>query len=143
MVRLIRLLDHGKLKNLNLYMMTEEHDSGAVHVIKAVRRFMNQRVYSFLLSDTLFVYFHNCTKENKIWNMFVFLEGLLLWDILNNVEFGFLPFDHTHEEVDRAFSKAVNRKCMKNAVILLDFHDVLQKSFDGAAKVNHLEQLVN
>lgn len=63
-VRLIGLLDQEKPNRLCIYMMTEEHETGANRVIEAIQRFINQRDKSPLLPDTLLVQFDSCTRKN-------------------------------------------------------------------------------
>lgn len=64
-VKLIGVLEHGPCKRLNLFLMTEQYETGANHVIESLHRALTLRAMRSPLPKTLFLQFENCTRENK------------------------------------------------------------------------------
>ena len=142
-VKLIGLLEHNIPNILNLFTMTEEHQTGANHVIEAVHRFINLRRLKGPLPPTLFVQVDNCSRENKNRYLMSYFEFLVRQGVFSTVEVGFLPVGHTHEDIDQAFSKTSERLKLNNAITLDDLHEQLSFCYGEEAKVQQLRRLVN
>lgn len=142
-VKLIGLLEH-KLENfLFLYTMTQEHETGANHIVEVLHRFINAKRADGPLPRKFFVQLDNCTRENK--NRFVmgYFEMLVAHSVFDSVEAGFLPVGHTHEDVDQAFSQTSARLRVHNAITLEDIHGELRQTYKGNVQVEHMRRVAN
>ena len=64
-VKLVGLLEHRIQNRLNLLTMTEEHSTGANHVVEAIHRFLNKKRLEGPLPKKFFIQLDNCSRENK------------------------------------------------------------------------------
>ncbi len=142
-VKLIGLLEHGVNNNLHLYTMTEDHETGANHIIETVHRFINDRRTKGPLPPKFFVQVDNCSRENKNHFFMAYMESLVALGVFKSVEVGFLPKGHTHEDIDQCFSQTSGRLKIKNAITLADLQSELTHTNKGQAKVYHLKRVVN
>ncbi len=142
-VKVIGLLEHGVRNWLHLYTMTEEHETGANHIVESIHRFLNVRRNKGPIPRKFFVQLDNCTRENKNNYLLSYLESLVSLDIFDIVEAGFLPKGHTHEDVDQCFSQTSYRLNHSNAITLLDLHTELSKTNSNRTDVCHLKRIAN
>lgn len=142
-VKLIGLLEHRLQNELSLYTMTEEHQTGANHIVETLHRFLIRKRATGPLPPKLFLQLDNCSRENKNRYVMAYLEFLVANSVFSCVEAGFLPVGHTHEDIDQAFSRTSTRLRVTNAITLTDLHTALRKTFDGHAHVEHMKRLAN
>ncbi len=142
-VKVVGCLEHNVENKLHLYTMTEEHKTGANHIIEVIHRFLNDRRNRGPLPRTFFVQVDNCTRENKNHYFMAYLQSLVALGIFDTVEVGFLPKGHTHEDVDQCFSQTSCRLKQHNAITLTDLHYQLSHANKGQAKVSHMKRVVN
>ncbi len=142
-VNLIGLLEHGISNNLYLYTMTEDHETGANHIIETIHRFINDRRTKGPLSPKFFVQVDNCSRENKNQYFMSYLESLVALGVFKSIEVGFLPKGHTHEDIDQCFSQTSGRLTSHDAITLADLQNELTFTNKGQAKVQHLKRVVN
>ena len=142
-LKLIGLLHHDIQNFLHVFTMTEEHETGANHIIECIHRFLNFRALKGPLPRTLFVQVDNCHRENKNRYLLSYLEYLVVMDIFDKVEVGFLPKGHTHEDVDQCFSQSSGRLKRNNAITLLDMHKELSKINFNRTHLSHLKKIFN
>lgn len=142
-VKLVGLLEHKLENQLYLYTMTQEHETGANHIVEVLHRFINAKASEGPLPPKFFVQLDNCTRENK--NRFVmgYFEMLVATSVFDSVEVGFLPVGHTHEDVDQAFSQTSARLRVRNAVTLEDMQHELRQTYKGNVQVGHLKRVAN
>lgn len=142
-VRLVEVLEHSKPTKLFLFTMTEDDETGARHVVKAIHRFVSKRSRSVALPPALFVQVVNCTQENGNRYILAYLELLLLYNILNVAEEGFLPIGHTHRDIKQVFRTVSNLLRNKNVETFSGFQRVSRTSFSGAAEVIRREKIID
>jgi hypothetical protein len=53
------------------------------------------------LPPKLFLQFDNCVRENKNRMVFTALSLLVHFDIFEEIEVGFMPVGHTHDDIDQ------------------------------------------
>ncbi len=142
-VKLIGLLEHGLENKLRLLTMTEEHKTGANHVIEAVHRFLMDRSISDTPPPKLFIQVDNCTRENKNRYFLSYIECLLMWNVFKEIEVSFLPIGHTHEDIDQAFSTTSAKLSTNNAITLRDLHKELGTVYNRHTVVCHMRHVIN
>lgn len=142
-VKLVGLLEHRLQNRLSLATMTQEHQTGANHVIEMVHRFLNRKRSESQLPAKLFVQLDNCTRENKNRYLMGYFEMLVRNLVFESVEVGFLPIGHTHEDVDQCFSSTSARLRLHNAITLNDLHRELRCAYGGNVQVEHMKRVVN
>ncbi len=142
-VKLIGLLEHAMENKLRLLTMTEEHKTGANHVIEAVHRFLMDRSLTDTTPPKLFIQVDNCTRENKNRYFLSYIECLVLWNVFKEIEVSFLPVGHTHEDIDQAFSTTSARLNSNNAITLQDLHCELRTVYNRHTIVCHMRHVIN
>lgn len=142
-VKLVGLLEHNIENRLFLFTMTEEHQTGANHIVESVHRFLNIRSARGPLPRTLFVQLDNCSRENKNHFFLSYLEFLVAVRLFDVIEVGFLPVGHTHEDIDQVFSQTSARLRANTAITLDQLHYQLQNVNNGNTDVQHMKRLVN
>lgn len=142
-VKLVGLLAHDVQNHLMLFTMTEEHATGANHIVESIHRFLNSRRSTGPLPRTLFVQLDNCTRENKNKYLMAYFEVLVALHVFQVVEVGFLPKGHTHEDIDQCFSQTSARLRAHNAITLTDLQEQLAETNMGHAAVYHLKRIAN
>lgn len=123
--------------------MTQEHETGANHVVEVIHRFLNRRRTEGPIPKKLFVQLDNCTRENKNRYVMGFFEMLVSKSVFDSVEVGFLPIGHTHEDVDQCFSTTSARLRLHNAVTLNELHEQLRFAYGGNVQVEHMRRIIN
>lgn len=142
-VKLIGLLEHKIQNKLTLYTMTEEHSTGANHVIEVLHRFLNVKRSEGPLPAKFYVQLDNCSRENKNKYVMAYFEMLVSVGVFESVEVGFLPVGHTHEDVDQSFSQTSSRLRVHNAITLRELHLQLRQTNKGGVEVQHLKRIAN
>ncbi len=142
-VKLVGLLEHRLSNKLTLLTMTQEHQTGANHVIEVLHRFLSRKRREGNLPRKLFVQLDNCSRENKNKYVMAYLELLVANSVFDRIECGFLPVGHTHEDVDQAFSTTSSRLRVTNAITLSDLHSVLRTTYGGNVHVEHMNLVAN
>ncbi len=142
-VKVVGVLEHLVENNLHLFTMTQEHSTGANHIVETIHRFLQDRRARGALPPKFFVQLDNCTRENKNHYLMAYLQSLVALGVFDFVEAGFLPKGHTHEDVDQCFSQTSGRLRKNDAITLSDLQSQLAMANKGRAKVNHMRRLVN
>lgn len=142
-VKLVGLLEHNVENSLFLFTMTEEHETGANHIIEAIHRYLNTRFTQSPLPRTLFVQLDNCSRENKNHFFMAYIEFLVAMRIFDVIELGFLPVGHTHEDIDQIFSQTSARLRANDAVTLPHLHEQLSHVNNGRTNVSHMKRITN
>lgn len=137
-VLLLGILELRTVNMLHLFTMMEEHETGSNNVIGALHRFLTECVISGALPPKLYMQFDNCTRENKNRLLFAYLERLIAWRLFTEIEVGFVPISHTHEDIDQAFSKTFNRLRSNEASTRSDLHSELRDTYEGNVKVSRI-----
>lgn len=65
-VRSIGVQEHKRPDHVYLYTMTEEHETGANHIVEAVQWLFIDRVTSSPVPPKLFVQLYNGTRDTKL-----------------------------------------------------------------------------
>lgn len=73
-VELIDLLEHQKTNCLLSVTMSEEHETGAIHIIEALQQFKSDLSSRKCLPQTLYIQMDNCTRENENWYAFAHID---------------------------------------------------------------------
>ena len=72
-----------------------------------------------------------------------YFDMLVALGVFEQIEVGFLPVGHTHEDVDQAFSQTSGRLRVHDAVDLDDLHEELRQAFKGKVQVTELKTIAN
>ncbi len=142
-IKLVGLLEHASENRLRLLTMTEEHQTGANHIVEAIHRFLMDKYISSVLPPKLFIQVDNCTRENKNRFFFSYVECLVRWKVFKEVEVAFLPVGHTHEDIDQAFSTTSARLSVNDAITLNDMHYQLRRVYNTHTSVGHMKYIIN
>lgn len=142
-VKLVGVLHHCVPNQLHLYTMTEEHETGANHIVETLHRFINMRSSFGPLPRTIFIQLDNCSRENKNHFLLSYLESLVALKVFDVVEVGFLPIGHTHEDIDQTFSSTSSRLRVNDAVTLNDLHFQLSQTHGKTTRVTHMKRIIN
>ncbi len=142
-VHLIGVLQHLSMNRLRLFTMTEDHQTGANHIVECVHRFVNDVAREGPLPRTLFLQLDNCVRENKNQYLLSYLDALIQWSVFDCIEVGFLPIGHTHCDVDQAFSSTSQRLRYHDAVTLSDLQHEVSLCYNEKTTVSSLKQVAN
>lgn len=140
-VRLVGVINHGRPNKLFLLTMADNFESGANHIIESFHRALNG--FEGVLPRSAFIQLDNCTKENKNRYFFSFLEFLILAEVFDEVEVGFLPVGHTHEDIDQAFSCTADQLRSNDAITLGEMHEQLGNVYNSRTVVSNMDNLIN
>lgn len=142
-VRLIGLLEHGRENILRLFTLTEEHETGANHVVETVHRFLQSRVKQGPLPRIFYIQVDNTSRENKNRFFLSYCESLVAWQVFDSVQVSFLPVGHTHEDIDQSFSVTADRLRHNDAITLDDLHSQLRETYNSHTQVSRMACVVN
>ena len=142
-VKLVGLLQHKNPNVLRLYTMTEEHQSGANHIVETIHRFLVDSSNENTLAPTLFIQLDNCSRENKNRFLMSYLESLVCWGVFKEIEVGFLPVGHTHSDIDQCFSRTSAQLRSVNATTLKDLQFEIGSTYNDHTRVSHLKRISN
>ena len=134
-VQFVGLLDHPLPNDLLLPTMTQEHKTGANHVVEVLHRYLTRRLADGTLPPKLFVQLDNCSRENKNHYVMGYFEFLVATKVYRSVEVGFIPVGHTHEDIDQAFSQTSARLRVNNAITLADLKTELKCAYGGRVHI--------
>ncbi len=142
-VRLIGVKEHLLVPNVFFYLMTEEFETGANHVIECVHRFLSHKFEKGPILQTLYVQADNCSRENKNRYFMSYFEMLVARGVVKDVYVSFLPVGHTHEDIDQIFSRTSTHLRSHNAVTISDLADELAVSYTPRPRVSRLSAVAN
>ena len=137
------VLEHLLKNKLWLLTMTQEHATGANHVVDVFHRFLTRRRTKGSLPPKFFVQLDNCIRENKNRYVMGYLEFLVASRVFESVEVGVLPVGHTHEDVDQAFSQTSARLRVRNAITREELHSELRSTYGGNVEVEEMRRIAN
>ncbi len=142
-VRLIALKEHLPIPNVFFYLMTEEFETGANHVIEVVHRFLTQKAEKGPLPPTLYVQVDNCWRENKNKYFMAYFENLVAMGVVVEAFISFLPVGHTHEDIDQVFSRTAVHLRSHDAVTMTDLAEELSASYSPRPTVSRISAVAN
>lgn len=143
-VKCVGVLEHLSPKKRFFFTMTEEHNTGANHVIEALHRTINHKYQEELqLPPTMFIQVDNCTRENKNKYFLSYLESLVARGVFQSVQVSFLPVGHTHEDIDQSFSVITRHLKHKAAHTLSELHSEMAKAFHDKVIVANMDHIGN
>lgn len=142
-VKLVGVLQHGVQNHLRLYTLTDEHQTGANHIIESLHRSISDISEKCKLPRRFNLQVDNCGRENKNKFVFSFLECLVQWGVFDEVIVGFLPVGHTHEDIDQTFSRTSERLRNRDAITLSDLHNELSQTYNKNTQVSHMDKIAN
>ena len=85
----------------------------------------------------------NCSRENKNKYLLSYLDALVVWQVFDVVEAGFLPVGHTHCDIDQAFSSTSDRLRYHKTVTLSDLHNEISQCYNQFTQVSSMRQVAN
>lgn len=141
-VNLTRVLDHRLRNMLYLFTITERDETGASYDIDAIDPFINHESKASPLPSTLYVKLDNCSRENKNWFLFAYIENLVAWSIMDEIEVAILPVGHTNEAIEQAFRKTAEYLRSHDAVTLEDLHSELRETYNRPVLVAHMIKVI-
>lgn len=142
-VKLIGVLQHSTINVLRLFTMTDEHETGANHIIESIHRTLLDIQKSQALPRTFNLQVDNCTRENKNKYLFSYLESLVQWCLFDEIIVGFLPIGHTHEDIDQTFSRTSERLRSKDAVTMKELKSELSNVYNSRTTVGDMDKIAN
>lgn len=131
------VLFHGSLRRtdfLSLFTSAENIPGGANQTIDALCRALfavvDLRQSSGLnsLAPDLYIQLDNTSKDNKNRFFFAFCDYMVHTGLFDKVTVNFLPVGHTHEDIDRRFSRISVAMKSRAVVSIPDLHEVLRSS---------------
>jgi len=131
-VRLIGVKEHSEPDVISLYLMTEEFETGANHIIEALHRSLVNRARTSKIPPILFIQTDNCTRENKNTFFLSYCEALVAWGVV-----------HTHEDIDQLFSETARALRIRQAFSLDQMADILRTSYNPRPTVEVIENMAN
>ncbi len=142
-VRLIGIKEHLASPNVLLFLMTEEHETGANHIVEALHRFLTGKAQTGALPPTLHVQADNCTRENKNRYIMGYFEFLIAKGVFQEVRISFLPVGHTHEDIDQVFSRTSEHLRHHEALTIEQLASELELSYNPQPRVTHMKNVCN
>ena len=142
-VKLVGMLEHAIENKLRLLTMTEEHQTGANHIVESLHRFLMDRSLYGDVPPSLYLQVDNCSRENKNRFFLAYIESLVVWKVFKEIEVSFLPVGHTHEDIDQAFSTTSKRLATNDAITLQDLHNQLRQVYNRHTSVSHMRHVIN
>ena len=142
---LVGLLEHvpGRMRELHLFTMAENLESGANHVIEVLHRWLQKKAAKGKLPGTLLIQLDNCSRENKNKFFMAYIEMMVALGVFEEVRVSFLPKGHTHEDIDQVFSCTARALRPTETITLTDLHKVLRNSYTPRPLVSHLSNMAN
>lgn len=142
-VKCVGVLEHGSEKHLSLFVMTEEFESGANHVLEAIHSVLQKKRAVGTLPEVLFIQADNCTRKNKNKFFMAYCEMLVANGVFLEVQVSFLPIGHTHTDIDQAFSAVANRLRLFDAITIGDLINELAKCYNPSAEAEVMDKVAN
>jgi len=142
-VRLVGVLDHGVVHSPSLFLLTEQFETGANHIVEVLHRVLSKRKEKGKLPPILHVQMDNCSRENKNRFTLGYLEFLVMKGVFVEANASFLPVGHTHEDIDQMFSRTSTHLRVHDAVTLEDMAHELRRSFTPNPSVSVIKQVAN
>jgi hypothetical protein len=90
------------------------------------------------LPKKLLLQMDNCVKDNKNQHLLVFLSLLIMKEVFEEVQLGFLVVGHTHEDIDENFGYLLKKLKEHNNYVLAD----LIKAFMVSQECPFIPQLI-
>ena len=146
-MNVVGLLEHrgGRTKHLWLLTMTEDFETGSNHVVEAIHRWIEAKREEDegRLPPTLFIQVDNCSRENKNKYFMAYAEMLVARGIFLEVQVGFLPRGHTHEDIDQAFSCTSRYLKVHQGITPSELVSCLRKAYHPTPTVLEMKSVAN
>lgn len=137
-VKLIDVLEHGKPNTLNLYKLTEEHQTVSNHIAEAIHRYLTDRHLRGNLPMKLFIQMDSWFRKNQNRSLLFYLESLVAWRAFEEIDVVFLPIGHTHEYIDQYFSWTSPPMRSNEAIALQDLRTQLRQTYYEYTTMAHI-----
>lgn len=128
---------------LSLFTMTEERETAANHIVKALDSFINGKAKTLSLPSKLLIKVDNCCREYKNRCFLESVECLVARGLFDEVEEAFLPVGHTHEDVDETFSRRSNHLRHHDAITLSYLHERPRETCNSQLSVSEIKGFIN
>ncbi len=137
------VLFHGGLGRgefLTYLTSADNLPSGANQTIDAFSRcflvLLEHRAFKQSLTkpEILYIQLDNTSKDNKNRFFMAFCEWLIHHGVFKEVHVNFLPVGHTHEDIDRKFSRISVTLSCQDTITVQDLHRALRQSVLSANK---------
>lgn len=142
-VQLIGLLHHGIVDQLNLHLMTDEHENDSNHIVDVFHRFINEKNSQESLPKILFLQLENCVWENKNELFLSYMERLVIWGVFESMEISFLHIVHTHTDIYQTFISTAETLRRSDDPTFADMRRVLGTCYSSATRVYDLNSVVS
>lgn len=81
----------------------------------------------------------NCFRESKDQYQLAYIKSLAAGSVFQNIEVSFLQIGHTHEYIDRAFSRKSEKFRSTDPITLFEFHGMPRNTYRSNAPVVHMK----
>lgn len=98
------ILEPKKNYNFYLFVMTIEHEMEVSRIVEAMHRFFTLHVSSSPLPPKLKLQVNNCRRKSKNCSSFAYLDCLVVWKVLEEIDIRFVSIERTHRDIDEALS---------------------------------------
>ena len=95
------------------------------------------------LPQTLYLQLDNCTGQNKNNYLMAYLSLLVEWGVFKEIEVGYLPVGHTHEDIDQMFSRFAIALETNDAITVSELLRVCQKAYHPTPATEELKYQIN
>jgi len=113
------------------------------NIIESLHRTLRAKSALKPLKGTLLLQVDNCTRENKNKFLFSYLEGLVAWGVLTELQESFLAITRTYSDIDQKFSCTSRRLASKNTVAMDDLVSELRTCFSLQTVVTRMLHVIN
>lgn len=120
--KLIGQIEQNVENALSLFTTTEDHETSANHIVKAIHSFINSKSSKGPIPSKFFVRLDNCGQDNKNKFLMAYMESLVALGVFKLVKVGSLSKGHTHKDIDQAFTQTSTRLRFNEAVTPMYLH---------------------
>ncbi len=83
----------------------------------------------------------NCVQDNRNHHLFIFLSLLIAYEILEEVQLGFLIVEHAHEDIDKSFGYLSKKLKQQNNYVMVDSMKVFMFSQDRPLIMQFIQEI--
>lgn len=84
-VRMVGIKELSRRDAVQFYLLTEESETGANHIVESMHRYINKVSDCRTLPPTSFVQLDNGTRQNKNRIFFAYCESLVAWVVFKEI----------------------------------------------------------
>jgi len=142
-VKIVGVKEHDREDRNTLFILTEEFETGANHVIESIHRALELRAEYSVIPEILFIQVDNTTRENKNRYFMSYVESLVAWGVVKEAQVSFLPVGHTHEDIDQLFSRTSIHFKTHAAHSMEEMMEGLRKCISPTPQVSAMKNMIN